>query len=73
MRVTEKLQQQNMKKKSDLRNMAEDEEETMTYRKRKTEHWSINRAEDAFVSPMAEGLNSRGSVFDRQAVFRTKQ
>ena len=73
MRVTEALMRQNMKKKTDFRNREEEEEETLTYKERKQEYWSINRTKDVFASPMADGLNSGESVFDRQAVFRTKQ
>ncbi len=72
MRVTEVLMRQNMKKKNNPR-QAEEEEETQAYKEQKQEYWSINRAKNAFASPMDEGLNNRESVFDRQAVFRTKQ
>lgn len=73
MRVTEALIRQNIKKKNDLQNRKADEEETLTYKERKQEYWSINHTKDVFASPMAEGLNKGESVFDRQAVFRTKQ
>ena len=74
MRVTESLLRQNMKKKkTSLYNREADEEETLAYKERKPEYWSINRAKDVFASPMADGLNNSESIFDRQAVFRTKQ
>ena len=72
MRVTEALLRQNMQKQRELRNR-NDEEETLTYKERKQAYWSINDAKDVFASPMADGLNSGESVFDKQAVFRTKE
>ena len=73
MRVTEALLRQNMKKKNPFQSREPDEEETLSYRERKQEYRSINRAKDVFASPMADGLNTGESIFDRQAVFRTKQ
>ena len=73
MRVTEALLRQNMQKKKDFRNEEDDAEETLAYKERKQEYWSINDAKGVFASPMADGLNSSESIFDKQAVFRTKQ
>lgn len=74
MRVTEALIRQNKinneKRKSRIN---EDDEPTQAYQDRKLEWWSINQNKSVFASPMDDGLNSRESVFDRQAVFRTKE
>lgn len=76
MRVTEALIRQNnmnrMKKKQNQID-AEDDEPTQAYKERNQEWWSINQQKSSFVSPMDEGINNRKSVFDRQAVFRTKE
>ncbi|MBQ3032702.1 MAG: hypothetical protein IJ969_02200 [Anaerotignum sp.] len=76
MRVTEALIRQNnmnrMKKKQNQID-AEDDEPTQAYKEQKLEWWSINQQKSTFASPMDDGINSRESVFDRQAVFRTKE
>lgn len=69
MRVTEALLRKNNKKKNTAQD--EDEEPTQSYKERSWERWSLNRQKSAFASPMDDGLNTRESVFDRQAVFRT--
>ena len=71
MRVTEALIRKNNQKKKKINN--DDDEPTLSYKEKKLEWWSINQQEDVFQSPMADGINSRESVFDRQAVFRTKE
>ena len=76
MRVTEALiRQNNMNRMKKQRNQldAEDDEPTQTYKEQKLEWWSINRSKSAFASPMDEGINNNASVFDKQAVFRTKE
>ena len=74
MRVTESLIRQNKINNEKRKNrINEDDEPTQAYQDRKLEWWSINQNKSAFASPMDDGLNSRESVFDRQAVFRTKE
>ena len=74
MRVTEALIRQNKIYNEKRKNRVnEDDEPTQAYQDKKLEWWSINQNKSAFASPMDDGLNSRESVFDRQAVFRTKE
>lgn len=75
MRVTEALIRQNNQErmKRNRKNDAEEEEETQTYKERNLEWWSINQNQSAFASPMENGINHNKSVFDQQAVFRTKE
>lgn len=70
MRVTEALLRQNNQKRK--KQAPADEEETQSYQPRSLERWSLNHAEAAFASPFDDGLNTQESVFDRQAVFRTR-
>jgi len=71
MRVTEALIRKNNQKKKKTYN--EDDEPTLRYKEKKLEWWSINQQKDVFQSPMADGINNSESVFDKQAVFRTKE
>lgn len=70
MRVTEALLRQNNQKKR--KPPAPEEEETLRYRERELESWSLNRAGGVFATPFEGGLDTRESAFDRQAVFRTR-
>ncbi len=74
MRVTESLlRQNNLKKKREQNRYNEDDEPTQTYQEEKWEYWALNQNKTAFDSPLDDGINSQRSVFDRQAVFRTKE
>lgn len=74
MRVTESLlRQNNLKKKREQNRYNEDDEPTQTYQEEKWEYWALNQNKTAFDSPLDDGINSQKSVFDRQAVFRTKE
>ena len=74
MRVTEALIRQNkMNRMKKNRMMDDDDEPTQAYKEKKLEWWSINQQKTAFASPMDEGINNSRSVFDQQAVFRTKE
>ena len=72
MRVTEALIGQNKRNNNQkLRRQNEEEEPTLSYRKREQESWAINQNQSAFDSGMLEGINTRQSVFDKKAVFKT--
>jgi len=71
MRVTEALIRQNQLKNK--KNYDEDDEPTQRYKDKNIEWWSLNRNKSVFSSPMDNGINNRESVFDKQAVFRTKE
>ena len=74
MRVTESLlRQNNLKKKREQNRYNEDDEPTQTYQEEKWEYWALNQNKTAFDSPLDDGINNQKSVFDRQAVFRTKE
>lgn len=73
MRVTESLLRQNNMKKNKKKSDNEEDEPTQSYREKKYEYWALNQNKTAFDSPMDEGINTRASVFERQAVFRTKE
>lgn len=74
MRVTESLlRQNNLKKKREQNRYNEDDEPTQTYQEEKWEYWALNQNKTAFDSPLDDGINRQKSVFDRQAVFRTKE
>lgn len=74
MRVTEALIRQNKLNRMKKNQMLDDDDEpTQAYQEKKLEWWSINQQKSAFVSPMDEGINNTESVFDKQAVFRTKE
>jgi len=69
MRVTEQLMRDNLRKKQhNARNL--DEEETLTYIQHKKQK-PINTDEDIFHNSRLEGINTKESVFNRTAVFRT--
>ena len=74
MRMSEMLIRQNNMNRMLQKNRnieAEDNEPTQAYREQRKERWSLNTGESVFSSVMQDGINSRESVFDRQAVFRT--
>ncbi len=74
MRVTESLlRQNNLKKKREQNRYNEDDEPTQSYQEERWEYWALNQNKTAFDSPLDDGINSQRSVFDRQAVFRTKE
>ena len=73
MRVTESLLRQNNLKNKSRNRYQEDDEPTQTYRKQKWEYWALNQNKTVFDSPLKDGLNSRKSVFDQQAVFQMKE
>ena len=73
MRVTESLLLQNNRKKIENNKNYEDEDPTQTYQEKGWEYWALNQQKTVFTSPMDDGLNSRGSVFEEKAVFRTKE
>ncbi len=73
MRVTESLLRQNNLKNKNKNRYNEDDEPTQTYREERWEYWALNQNKTAFDSPLDDGLNSRKSVFDQQAIFRTKE
>lgn len=71
MRVTESLIRQNKIKNQKKGQYNEDDEPTMRYKEEKYEYWAMNQNKSVFESQFQEGINTSGSVFDRQAVFRT--
>lgn len=71
MRVTEQLlREAGRKRQKRAAEVWEEEEETMTYRTRKAQS-PINAGPGIFQNSTMEGINTRESVFDRSAVFRT--
>lgn len=48
-----------------------EDEETMTYKERPAVYGSINRDKGIYKGEYSEGINSRKSIFDAQAVFKT--
>lgn len=73
MRVTESLIRKNRLDRIKKNRSSEDDEPTQAYRERNLERWSINQQQSVFASSLEEGLNQTESVFDKQAVFRTKE
>lgn len=73
MRVTESLIRKNRLDRIKKNRSYEEDEPTQTYREKGMEQWSINQQQSVFASSLEEGLNRTESVFDRQAVFRTKE
>lgn len=73
MRVTESLLRQNNLKRNQKNQKNEEDEPTQTYRKKEQHDWTLNQHKTVFASPMNEGLNTKGSIFDQRAVFRTKE
>lgn len=73
MRVTESLIRKNRLDRIKRNRSYEEEESTQTYREKGMERWSINQQQSVFASSLEEGLNRTESVFDQQAVFRTKE
>uniref|UniRef100_UPI004057A8F5 hypothetical protein n=1 Tax=Agathobacter sp. TaxID=2021311 RepID=UPI004057A8F5 len=69
MQITERLirntNEQNKKKKQ---NLEENEEETLTYLKKQLQI-SINGDKGVFGQQVFEGINTRKSVFDQNALF----
>lgn len=72
MRVTESLIRQNKVKNQKRDQYNEDDEPTMRYQEEKREYWAMNQNKSVFESRFQVGINTSESVFDRQAVFRTK-
>ena len=71
MRVTEQLLREAGRKRRKKSGEAwEEEEESMAYQTRKTQS-PINTSPGAFQNGTLEGINTRESVFDRSALFRT--
>ena len=50
-----------------------EEEETMTYKEHPAVYGNINRDKGIYKGKYSDGINSRESVFDAQAVFRTSE
>lgn len=73
MRVTESLIRKNRLDRIKKNRSYEDDEPTQAYRERNLERWSINQQQSVFASSLEEGLNQTESIFDKQAVFRTKE
>lgn len=48
-----------------------EDEETMTYKERPAVYGDINRDKGIYKGKYSDGINSRKSVFDAQAVFKT--
>ena len=73
MRVTEQLiRDANRKKRQQAGFFDEEEEETMTYASWKPQK-PLNRRPGPFSQQKMTGINSRESVFDQNAVFRTSE
>lgn len=71
MPLTDRLIKDTAKKRKLLHSLPDenDEEETMTYQKRKA-GVSLNKSPDVFDSQLNRGINSDKSIFDKTAVFR---
>lgn len=68
MRVTEALIRQRQQKKQKKET---DEEETLGYQEKKYEYWALNQTKQSFDSPFSDGINTKESVFDKNALFKT--
>ena len=74
MRATESLLRQhkmNKEKQSRVLN-TQPEEMEMRMEWKDVKHVYLNDAESSFASKMSEGINNQKSIFDRQAIFHTK-
>lgn len=70
MRVTDKLIQDAKKREKKRIIPGDEEEETLTYCPR-MRRGAVNQEPGAFGSAMEKGINTRKSVFDEGAVFKT--
>jgi len=72
MRVLERLLQDTKRQEQKKRQVGrqEDEEDTMAYMERGKTRF-LNQETGAFSTKTFEGINTKGSVFDETAVFRT--
>lgn len=71
MRVTEMLLQKHKQKQN--KNNEEEAEETQCYKKQNIEQWLLNQSKTVFQSPFDDGLNTKSNIFDKQAIFQTKE
>lgn len=73
-RVLEDKFRENRNKENKKKRNSEDFEDMILDKDTRQEQWfSETRKKDAFESAFSGGINSDESIFDRQAVFRTKQ
>lgn len=75
MRVTEALIRQNERNKQQnqlKRQWKEEDEPTLRYKERNYEYWAINQKKQAFGSPFSDGINTKESIFDKNAIFKTE-
>ena len=75
MRVEKQLTQRNQKAQNDKavkRRRDDAPEDDQIEREQKVWHY-INEGQGVFTSVMNSGINTQESVFDKYAVFRTKQ
>lgn len=70
MRVTDRLIRDTERKRKT--GFFEEEEETFTYLERKKQ-FNINENPGISMQKNMEGINTRASIFDQQAVFHTKE
>ena len=69
MRVTEALLRQRQQKKQKYDT---EEEETLAYQTGQYEYWALNQSKQVFNTPFSDGINTKESVFDQKATFKTK-
>ena len=74
MRTTESLLRQHKMNKEKQNRVSNTQPEEMEMRMewKDVKHTYLNDAESSFASKMSEGINNQKSIFDRQAIFHTK-
>ena len=74
MRATESLLRQHKMNKEKQNRVLNTQPEEMEMRMewKDVKHVYLNDAESSFASKMSEGINNQKSIFDRQAIFHTK-
>ena len=71
MRVTESLIRQNKINNHKKNQFNEEDEPTMCYQEERREYWALNQNKSVFESRFQHGINTKESVFDRKAIFKT--
>ena len=74
MRTTESLLRQHKMNKEKQNRISNTQPEEMEMRMewKDVKQVYLNNAESSFASKMSEGINNQKSIFDRQAIFHTK-
>ena len=72
MRVTDRLIRQNSANRRNQMKKRDNGPEDMIIEKPVSTVTSLNRRKSVFESSMADGINTGESVFDRQAIFKTR-